>query len=150
MKRSTVGRWLLGGLALFLAAGFSKPAQAQVVLKLSIQKMTMKMKRKPTPAERRDGKALARNLETKVLDQQKLSLSYGEPTELKLPNGNKLILTALSRDAAAREVKLRVKLQVKDTGTVTEMSIPEGHGVPLTGGIYEGGMLMVNTTASVP
>jgi len=150
MRRSTVGPWLLGGLALCLSAGFSTPAQAQVVLKVSIQKMTMKMKRKPTKAERRDGKALSRNLQTKVLDQQTLSLSYGAPTELKLPNGNKLILTALSLDAAAKEVKLRVKLQVKDTATVTEMSIPEGHGVPLTGGLFEGGMLMVNATASVP
>jgi hypothetical protein len=140
MKLPKMGLFVLGSLAISLAAGFSTSAQAQIMLKVSVQEVLMK---KPTAAEMKDPKSLARKMQKKVIDERTMQLTFGTPKEILLPNGNRMYLTANSYNAGTKILRLHVRTRIQDSGFESDLSAKANIGVPMTGGLYEKHLLTV-------
>ena len=57
-----------------------------------------------------------------------------------------MTLTAASFDAGTKTLRLHVRTQVNESGYDTEIAVPQNHGFPVNGGIYDKHMLVVYLT----
>ncbi len=149
MKLRKIALGLLGGAAILISVGLSTSARAQINLKVSVQEMTLK--KKPSAQDRKNSKSFARDVDKKVLDERTLSLTFGTPKELALPNGSKLILNASSFSAETKKLKIHVRMQISESGYETDASMLQGRRYPVNAGHYgQKSVLVVYVTPQAP
>jgi hypothetical protein len=142
MKLPKIGLGWFGGLALLVTLGLPTSAWAQITLRITVQHLSVK--KKPTAAEMRNPKAVQRETEKKTIDERTMSLEFGTPKELVLPNGSKMILNATSFDRETKQLKMHVRVQVQESGYEADMTIPENRRYPVNAGVYgKNGVLVV-------
>ncbi len=134
-------RGLLGGLAVLISAGFPMAARAQIAMKVTVEEV--RMSKKPTATELKNPKSLARYMERKVIDQRTVDFPFGAAKEIALPNGMKLKLTLLSRNAEARTLKMHERTESHESVYENDITVHERSRFPINGGIYDKHMLVV-------
>ena len=131
--------WVLLGAS---GVGLSPAALADVTLKMSVQEMRAKVDfRKLTPAERRNAKALIKDIDRKTLQEETLTLNGTRPTEVTLPNGTRIRATEVSGGEGGVRVHFRVA--GKQYSYETEQTIKPRGMAAVNGGRTEKGFLMV-------
>lgn len=141
----------LGLLAVGLWLGYTPMAMAQVSVKIEVIQATLKLDhgKLPTVANIKNPKSMMKQIERKTLEKTQVSLRYGQPASVKLPNGAELKLTAISFDPAKRMIKMRVQTIVEHYGLDTEYSIKNGGLTFVNAGVYQKtSMLMVSLSPS--
>jgi hypothetical protein len=110
-------------------------------MKVTVEEV--RMSKKPTSAELKNPKSLARYMERKVIDQRTMDFSFGAPKEIALPNGMRLKLTLLSRNAEARTDKMHLRTESHESVYENDITVHESSRFPINGGIYDKQMLVV-------